>query len=129
MITNIKEAQKIIDGFEELQSIALPVAQELSRLEHKPGQIIDEEIVIEDGMLFARWDNYCRGCSDWYEVKIPLEYLFDDEWLKEAKSENLRKNLEAVAKKKEEDAKKERLTKARRYEEYLDLCKEFDDNS
>ena len=41
----------------------------------------------------------------------------------------MRKNIAAVEKKKEADAKKERLAKAQRYEKYIDLCKEFDENA
>ena len=127
-IKNIEDAQNIIDGFEALRELAQPIAEEIAKLENKPGQIDDEEITIEDGVLYANWETYCCGGSDYHSVRIPLEYLFDDDWLKEAQSERLRKNLEAVKKKQEEDAKKERLAKARRYEEYLDLRKEFDEN-
>lgn len=128
MINNIEDVQKTIKQFEELQQLATPVAQELAKLENYPGQILDEEIVVEYGALYAKWETYICGGSDYHEIKIPLEYLFDDEWLEEAKAEKLRKNLEAVKKKQEEDAKKERLAKAQRYEKHLELCKEFDEN-
>lgn len=128
MINNIEDVEKIIEQFEELQMIAVPVAQELAKLENEPGQISDEDINIEDGLLYATWETYCCGSSDYHSVRIPLEYIFDEDWLKEAKAKKLQKNLEAVKKRQEEDAKKERLAKAQRYEKYLDLRKEFDEN-
>ena len=131
MFNNPEEVQKFVDSYEELEFLALPIGEELAKLQNHFGQLdlSDGKLNIECGQLYYTYETYCCGDYENHSVVVPLEYLFDDKWIEEAKAENLRKNLEAVAKKKEEDAKKERLAKARRYEEYLDLCKEFDEDS
>ena len=78
--------------------------------------------------------NYDDRDSDGYPeqrhttIDIPLSALWNDEAFELERKKRMEANLEAVAKKKEENAKRERLAKARRYEEYLDLQKEFNDN-
>ena len=129
MINNIEDVEKFLEDFEELETLALPVGKELAELRGYYGQMFDGEIIIDCGNLCYRYETGGRGDYDSHDIVIPIEYLFDDEWLEEAKAEKMRKNIAAVEKKKEADAKKERLAKAQRYEKYIDLCKEFDENA
>lgn len=74
-------------------------------------------------------DGYgCGSRSRTDSMKIPLSVLWDDEAFERERKNRMEANLAAVKKKQEEDAKKERLAKAQRYEQYLDLCKEFEES-
>lgn len=58
--------------------------------------------------------------------KIPLAVYWDDEAFEREWKRQQEANRAAIAKRQEEDARKARLAKAQRYEQYLDLCKEFE---
>ena len=75
------------------------------------------------------YEGSCGSRAEVSGIVIPLSALWDDTAFERERKKREDANLAAREKQKEKDAKKARLDKAARYEQYLDLCKEFDDNS
>ena len=125
-IQNIKDAQDILDSYMELREKALPIAEAIAKLEGKPGQIDDEEITIEDGDLYANWETYCCGGSDYWQVRIPLEYLFDEDWQEKAQAEIQRREEAEAERKRVASEKAKKAAQEREHKKYLELKAKYE---
>ena len=124
---SIEQAEAVIEHFEELQQMAAKVASQLIELETGRREHIDpEEINVECGALYANWETYCCGDTDYHSTHIPLKYLFDEDWQEEAKVEIERKRQEAAEKERIRKEKAELAAKERERQQYLKLKAKFE---
>ena len=124
----VDDAVRVIEEFGEIQRLAAEVATDLLSLEwNRPVAVDPEEITVEDGELYANFEEYL-GCSDYesHHRLIPVEYLFDAEWKEKAKAELARKHAEKQEKKRlaAEKAKRDKEDRERR--QYLALKAKFE---
>lgn len=125
---NYEDAEKIIEGFEELQKLAAPVATQMMELNEGKRTVVDpEEIELDGGSLYANTSLYI-GCGDYedYKIYIPLEYIFDDGWQETMRADIQRKREEKEREKRLKLEKAQKAEKARRREQYLKLQAEFE---
>lgn len=119
----LEDAEKIIEGFEELQEMAAPIAADMLSLElDHPCAVDPEEITVDGGQLYVNYEEYF-GCGNYenHSRVIPLEYLFDPEWEKKAKIELARRHEEKMEKKRLAKEKAKRAKEDRERREYLKL--------
>lgn len=124
----IEDAEKIIEGFEELQKIAAPVATRLIELQEGIKEEIEpDEITIEYGDLYAKWTEWGR-CGDYDErsTLIPLDYLFDENWMAKAGEEIRRKREEKAEKERLAKLKEEEAKRNRELNQYLKLKEKYE---
>jgi hypothetical protein len=125
---NIEDAENIIDGIEELQLLAVPVARQLLELETGSYHSVDEDdIDVRYGCLRVTYGTSC--CGEWednYET-IPLEYLFDDNWMVEAKAEMERRKVAEAEALRIKKAKAKAAADNSEREQYLALKAKYGD--
>ncbi len=123
---NIKDAEKILEQVEELQERAAKIATQLIDIEHQVKYHVDaDEITVESGKLYARWETYCCGDSDSHEMAIPLEYLFDEEWQRDAEERIQQRRAEEDEARRIRDAKAKLAAVERERKQYLKLKEKF----
>lgn len=112
----------------KLRKRALPVARALLDMEGiKPTYGIDEDdIKFEDSSLYAEYEMGCRGYYETETITIPFRYLFDDEWLAEAKLLITQRKEREAEKKRQADVKKQKAKADAEYKKYLELKEKFD---
>lgn len=88
--------------------------------------ISDCEIQMGNEMVHLYWQEYrCGGYEDG-ELAFPIKILWgDNDWEEELKREQIRKNLEAIKKKKAEQEAIRKRKEKRDYDTYLALKKKF----
>lgn len=123
---NITDAENIVEQFEELQRMAAPIAKQLIAIQHRSDYHVDpDQISVEDGALMANWETFCCGDSEYHDIYIPLKYLFDEDWQKDAQ-EQIDKQRAAEAEVKRVRAEKAKLATAERErQQYLKLKEKF----
>lgn len=128
-IETYDDAEIIIEGYRSLQRRAIPYLNALLKLEYGfENEFEDYEVELEEcGQGFqATYEKYYCGDSDRYEVYIPLEDMFDDKWLDNAKA-----RIEAKEKEEAERKERERLAQIERqkqteYAQYMKLKEKFE---
>lgn len=124
----VAEVDRVIEQFEEIQQMAVPIAEIMLELElDRPVTVEPNEIVVEDGMLQAKVEVDYR-CGDWqtYTRYIPTEYLFDHEWEKKFKHELALAHEKKMEEKRLAQAKARREKEDRERQEYLKLKAKFE---
>lgn len=127
-MNTIEEAQALIEQFEQLQERAAKVATTLIQLEHNRSTTIDsDEVILECGGLYANWEEYC-GCGDYdsHHTHIPLNYLFDKNWVEEASAIIQQREADAAKKEQERIKKAEKATVDRERKQYLKLKAKYE---
>jgi len=83
---SIGEIKKFISQYEELQRSLEPIANTLLELRHSKSKIDFEDIQIQTGGIFVDYEEY-EGCGNYTEhsMQIPIEYLFEKDWVETAK--------------------------------------------
>jgi hypothetical protein len=126
-IKNIDDFYDMMGKWEEVSEKAADIATAMLKLEGFTRAYFDsDDAKIENGDICFTYDDYHCGESDYHSVTVPPEYLFDDDWLVNAKEE--------LRKRKEREANKERIRKeneAKRAEEaerkkYFELKAKFE---
>lgn len=128
-VETVEAATMVLEAFDELRQRAAPIAQVIVNLEHGVNlrYAVDEDEIEWDGDHFRYTHEVYRcGCEERYPITIPLSYLFDPNFVDEA-----REKLKAKQKYEEEVKERERLAqiernKKRQYEEYLKLKEKFE---
>lgn len=92
--------------------------------------LADCEIQMGNEMMHLYWKEYrCGGYED-NELSFPIKILWgDNDWEEELKREQVRKNLEAVKKKKAEEEANRKRKEKRDYENYLKLKEKFEEST
>lgn len=133
----VEEIHESLNEIENLKRELFPIGIALFKLKYGDNKHIIDRVSIENfdanditfeenGEAYLNIEYYSCGESETIDIKIPFEYLFDDEWLKKAE-EKVRKMEEEKRKKKEEELlKKETEDKNKRYNKYLKLKEEFE---
>ncbi len=127
-IKTIDEAYELMEQFEELQRRAVPVAEQLFEIENDRCVSIDqEEITVESGGLYANFTEYGRcGHYEEHSLHIPLEHLFDTEWMDKAMAKvEARRGAEREEKRLREE-KAEQKAIEDRLKQYRKLKLEFE---
>jgi hypothetical protein len=125
-ITSIEQAEDLLELVEELRQRATPIAKLMSELKGYRYHPDIDEIVITDEGIYANWTtDYCCGESEEDSMHIPLDYLFNDNWIDNAKAQ-----IELEKRRQEEEARKRREREAaakleRERKEYLKLKEKF----
>jgi hypothetical protein len=127
-IETIEQAEEVIENFQELRELACQVATILYPIENRGSQYTfdPEDISLEGDQLYANYTTYSCGYSEDASLFIPYEYLFDDDWIKEAEKKRLRANIEAVEKRIAKEKLETELQNARDYTKYIELKHRFE---
>lgn len=121
------KAYEAIALTEELIERAAPVAKLMAELRDYKSYPDQDDISIQDGEIVAQWTIY-YGCGDYEDeyMTIPLEYLYDDNWVKDMNEQLMLEREKKVA---EERARKERAEAdrlERERQQYLKLKEKFE---
>ena len=129
-IENADDLYTFLETIEQLQQRVVPIANALAELETGKNQGIDEEdITFEDGRIYAKYTVYYCGTYDDEQIHIPADYLFDPDFLEDAKERiRVRKEKERIEKEKKEAERKRRTEQAER-KRYLELQEKYGDKS
>jgi hypothetical protein len=129
---------KNIEDFQDMEEIAriynlklYDTATEFAEAngDPTPGIIDDCDIWYPGKGFYYRvdWERYDK--DDGYKsssLKVPIQYLWEEDWAKDFREEKIRKNIEAVRKRQEKEKKDKIARDARQYKQYLALKKKFD---
>ncbi len=133
-VKSYEDAEIVIEAVRSLQRRAIPYLDAMLKLKHGHDPAIKnhdgfEEYEVElseDSYGFqATYEHYYCGDSDKYTVYIPLDDMFDDNWLENAKARIAKQQEEEalerarIARQREEDQNR------RDYEQYLKLREKF----
>lgn len=126
-VTNAEDLNDIIDIVELYKAKAVEIANELAKLQNSDFRFDCDEIIIDDGMFVAQGETYRYGETEYFNISIPSEYFFSNDWRIQAQKDFERK------KKIEEERKRKAKEKAelRKLENdkklYLKLKEKFED--
>ncbi len=123
------DAEILIEGYKSLQRRAIPYLNALLKLEHGFDNEFEEyEVNLEEcGQGFeATYEHYWRGGTDTYGVYIPLEDMFDDKWLENAKARIEAKEKEEAERKERERLEQIERNKMEEYAQYMKLKEKFE---
>ena len=129
---------KDIEDFQDMAEIVsvyyqtlYDIADEYAEASGKPRPLCQDDCDIwypGQGLHYlVDWEDYDK-CGDYYgqSLKVPIKYLWEDDWAKDLREEKIRKNLEAIRKQKEKEEKDKIARDARQYKQYLALKKKFE---
>jgi len=125
-IENEDDYMIFAEAFQRLQERAAPIATAMNKLYGRGGRIDPDEIYMEDGLLFYDYDEGCCGCYETHSELIPSSYLFDPEWLEDAKATIAAKEEEERQKAERKRLKAEADRKEREYKQYLKLKEQYE---
>ena len=119
----LEQANEITSGYSDLIELAIPIANRLAKVKGYDHEFDRFELSYNGGgEIDAEWSEYI-GCGDYdgHEMEIPLEYLFDDDFIKKAEEEQ--KLADERAKEAYNQREKDRKNAAdnREKEQYLKL--------
>jgi hypothetical protein len=131
-IKNVEQAEALIEQYQELMRKAAPIATRLAKLQGYSNTIDEDECRIDEyGDIIAEWEEYL-GCSSYedHSITVPLEYLFDDDYLTKAEEKQRREDEEKKRRYEEEQRiKKEKAAKEkeeRDRKKYLELKAKYE---
>lgn len=125
---NKEEVEEMYDHYTAFLEVIERAASKFSEASGKGygPDLEDCKIQMGNEMIYLHWKEYRYGGYEDKKLSFPIKILWgDNDWEEELKKETMRKNLEAIKKKKvEEEAIRKRKEK-RDYETYLALKKKF----
>jgi len=124
-IENEDDYMIFAEAFERLQQKAAPIATAINKL-HGRGTVDPDEIYIEYGNLYFDYEEGCCGCYESHSELIPTSYLFDPEWIEDAKATIAAKEEEERQKAERKRLKAEADRKEREYKQYLKLKEQYE---
>ena len=125
-IENEKQLVEFMDVWEELTAKVAKIATAMLKLKGIHGQIDSEDVQIEDDMFYATYEEYSR-CESYeiHTINVPNAYIFDDNFLENAKEELKLKEAERQKQKQKQREKNALKEYNRELAQYNKLKKKF----
>lgn len=125
-----KEYEIALDGYSFISSAVKKFGEEYeAEFCGNRGWLSKIDFDSENGLIEIEEEwSYCGCCSNDYEnYYLPIEYLWDKDWIGREKEKRENQRLEREKEKAEWAAEEEKERKEARYQRYLSMKEEYED--